>query len=75
MSDAEFAWEPVDGSWRVFRDDEGRCATTTRIPTSQPAPFTTIGWRLVHIALCKVMHHECAFGPRELNVDHDRDPR
>jgi hypothetical protein len=24
VSDEEFAWETVDGSWRVFRDDEGR---------------------------------------------------
>lgn len=24
LTDAEFAWEPVDGSWRVFCDAEGR---------------------------------------------------
>ena len=28
--------------------------------------MTTIGWRLVHIALCKVIYHEWAFGPRRL---------
>jgi hypothetical protein len=66
LTDAEFAWEPLDGSWRVFQDDEGRWTYDYEIPDPQPAPFTTIGWRLVHIALCKVMYHEWAFGPREL---------
>ena len=66
LTDVEFSWEPVDGSWRVSRDDEGRWTYDYEIPDPQPAPFTTIGWRLVHIALCKVMYHEWAFGPREL---------
>ena len=30
------------------------------------SPFTTIGWRVAHVATCKVMYHEWAFGPREL---------
>ena len=66
MTDAEFAWEPVDGSWRVFRDTERRWTYNYEIPDPKPPPFTTIGWRLVHIALCKVMYHEWAFGHREL---------
>jgi hypothetical protein len=32
----------------------------------EPAPLTTIGWRLVHVAECKVMYHEYAFGPGRL---------
>src|SRR6266508_529970 len=35
-------------------------------PVPDPAPFTTIGWRLVHVADFKVMYHEWAFGPRKL---------
>jgi hypothetical protein len=31
-----------------------------------PAPFTTLAWRLFHVASCKVMDHEWAFGPAEL---------
>jgi hypothetical protein len=31
-------------------------------PDPDPAPFTTIGWRLVHLADCKVMYHEWGFG-------------
>ena len=30
------------------------------------APLTTIGWRLVHVAECKSMYHEYAFGPARL---------
>jgi hypothetical protein len=56
LTDPEFAWEPVAGSWRVFRDDEGRWTYDYAIPDPQP----------VHLALCKVMYHEWAFGPREL---------
>jgi hypothetical protein len=66
QSDDEFGWEPVDGCWRVFRGEDGRWSYDYAEPDPQPAPFTTIGWRLVHIALCKVMYHEWAFGPREL---------
>lgn len=29
-----------------------------------PSPFTTIGWRLVHLGSCKIMYHEHAFGER-----------
>ena len=66
LTDGEFAWEPVDGSWRVFRGDDGRWTYDYEIPDPQPAPFTTIGWRLVHVAMCKVMYQEWAFGAREL---------
>jgi hypothetical protein len=66
LTDDEFAWEPVDGCWRVYQDETGRWTYDYEEPDPQPAPFTTIGWRLVHLALCKVMYHEWAFGPREL---------
>jgi hypothetical protein len=66
LTDDEFAWEPVEGCWRVFRGEDGRWTYDYEEPDPQPPPFTTIGWRLVHIALCKVMYHEWAFGPREL---------
>jgi hypothetical protein len=66
LTDDEFGWEPVDDCWRVFRDEDGRWTYDYEEPDPQPAPFTTIGWRLVHVALCKVMYHEWAFGPREM---------
>jgi len=67
LTDAEFFWEPVPGCWTVYRDESGRWSYQYEEPDPQPSPFTTIGWRLVHIALCKVIYHEWAYGPQKLD--------
>jgi len=67
LTDEEFFWEPVARCWTVRRRDDGRWAVDyPETPHPDPAPFTTIGWRLVHVAECKVMYHEYAFGPAKL---------
>jgi hypothetical protein len=67
LTDDEFFWEPVARCWTVRRRDDGRWAVDyPEPPHPDPAPFTTIGWRLVHVAECKVMYHEYAFGPAKL---------
>jgi DinB superfamily len=68
LSDEEFFWEPVTNCWTVFRDPEapGGWSYHYILPDPDPAPVTTIGWRLNHIALCKVMYHEYAFGQGQL---------
>jgi hypothetical protein len=67
LTDAEFFWEPVARCWTVRRRDDGRWAVDyPEPPHPDPAPFTTIGWRLVHVAECKVMYHEYAFGAARL---------
>jgi DinB family protein len=67
LSDEEFFWEPVPRCWTVRRRDDGRWAVDyPEPPHPDPAPFTTIGWRLVHVAECKVMYHEYAFGLAKL---------
>lgn len=66
LIDDEYFWEPVEGCWRVYRRPDGRWDHDYAEPDPMPAPFTTIGWRLAHIATCKVMYHEHAFGPGEL---------
>ena len=66
LGDEEFFWEPVPGCWTVHGDESGSWVVDYAEPDPEPAPFTTIGWRLVHIADCKVMYHEWAFGRREL---------
>lgn len=65
VSDAEFFWEPVPNPWTVFLDENGDWTYQYEEPDPVPSPFTTIGWRLVHLALCKVIYHEWAFGPRQ----------
>ena len=67
LTDDAFFWEPVAGCWTVRRRDDGRWAVDyPEPPHPDPAPFTTIGWRLVHVAECKVMYHEYAFGEAKL---------
>lgn len=66
LTDAEFSWQPVAGSWTIHPDPNGRWTYDYAIPEPDPAPVTTIGWQLVHLATCKVMYHEWAYGPARL---------
>jgi hypothetical protein len=66
LTDAEYFWEPVPGCWTVRRDGSGAWVADYAEPDPDPAPFTTIGWRLAHLADCKIMYHEWAFGPGRL---------
>jgi hypothetical protein len=67
LNDDEFFWEPVRGCWTVRRDERGHWAADyPEPPHPEPPPFTTIAWRLVHVAECKLMYHEYAFGPARL---------
>jgi DinB family protein len=63
LTDEEFFWEPVPDCWTVRPAEHGRWAADYEEPDPDPAPFTTIAWRLVHVAECKLMYHEYAFGP------------
>jgi hypothetical protein len=74
LGDDEFFWEPVPDSWTVFKDASGTWTYQYEEPDPIPSPFTTVGWRLVHLALCKVMYHEWAFGPAELRFDTIENP-
>lgn len=69
LDDNEFFWEPVPGCWTVRRGDDQRWTIDYALPEPEPAPFTTIAWRVVHLASCKVMYHEYAFGPAQLEWD------
>jgi hypothetical protein len=72
LTDDEYFWEPVPNAWTVYQDESGRWTYHYELPEPDPSPFTTIGWRLTHVATCKVMYHEYAFGPGELtwpNID------
>ena len=67
LTDEEFFWQPVPGSWTVYQDqDSGRWTYDYAILDPKPAPITTIAWQLVHVALCKVIYHEWAFGAARL---------
>jgi DinB family protein len=66
LSDDEFWWEPVADAWTIRPTRHGTWTADYEEPDPDPAPFTTIGWRLVHVAECKRMYHEYAFGDARL---------
>jgi hypothetical protein len=45
LTDEEYFWEPVKECWTVHRD--GSIDFTD--PPPEPAPVTTIGWRMAHV--------------------------
>ena len=49
MPDAEYRWEPVPGCWSVRPGADGVFRAEKTFPPPEPAPFTTIAWRLWHI--------------------------
>lgn len=49
LTDAEYFWEPFDGCWSVRKRDDGYAADWAWIPPAPP-PFTTLAWRITHIA-------------------------
>jgi hypothetical protein len=67
LTDEEFFWEPVPNCWTVRKRATGLWAADyPEPPHPEPPPFTTIGWRLVHVGECKLMYHEYAFGAAKL---------
>ncbi|HEY0638670.1 MAG TPA: DinB family protein [Pseudonocardiaceae bacterium] len=78
LTDDEYHWEPVPGCWGLRRDADGRVTVEgegTRPP--EPAPVTTIGWRLVHVAVgCFHTRVSAFFGDDGLPPEADMfDPR
>ena len=50
LGDAEYLDEPVRGAWSVRRADDGSWTADWADPDPDPAPVTTIAWRLWHLA-------------------------
>jgi hypothetical protein len=69
LDDDEFFWEPVSDCWTLRQADDGRWWIDYEDPAPDPPPFTTIAWRLVHVAACKLMYYEYAFGEGRLTWD------
>jgi hypothetical protein len=63
LSDEEYLWEPAPGTWSVRdRDQESPASVTRRMgsgqwvfeyghPEPDPAPVTSIAWRLAHVVV------------------------
>ena len=51
LTDEEYLWEPVPGCWSIRPTGPGgRGEFEQAQPDPEPAPVTTIAWRLSHLA-------------------------
>jgi len=50
ISEQEYLWEPAPGCWSVRKGDDGVERAEFDPGQPDPAPLTTIAWRLWHIA-------------------------
>jgi hypothetical protein len=49
MSDDEYLWEPVAGCWTIRADAAGVWQLDGAWPPPEPAPVSTIAWRIAHL--------------------------
>jgi hypothetical protein len=49
MTDEEYLWEPTPGCWSIRQHADGTWTADDVLPRPEPAPFTTIAWRLWHL--------------------------
>ena len=62
LTDDEYFWEPVPGAWNV-RPQGTAFAIDWAWPAPEPAPVTTIAWRIAHILVgCLAMRTASHFG-------------
>ena len=64
LTEIEYLWEPVPGCWSVRDTGDGRAAVADWAdPDPDPAPVTTIAWRMWHIAVdCLDSYSQRLFG-------------
>jgi hypothetical protein len=79
LTDAEYFWQPVPGSWNVSRRGEstapisagaGAFTMDYAMPPNDPEPVTTIAWRLAHIIVAVFgMRNASHFGGAPASYD------
>jgi hypothetical protein len=55
LTDDEYLWQPVANGWSI-RPDGDTYVIDWEWPAPEPAPLTTIAWRLVHVCSMLVEH-------------------
>lgn len=78
LTDDEYFWEPAPGYWSLR--PRGHAASAMPIgggeslldsedPEPQPPPFTTIAWRICHMAESPLVRYDWSFGGHSLTDD------
>jgi hypothetical protein len=62
LTDDEYLWEPVSGCWSLRLDANGLYQVEMTDPEPEPAPVTTIAWRLMHFASNMYFRSSTFFG-------------
>lgn len=76
LTDEEYLWEPVPGCWSLRPDANGLYQVEMVRPEPNPAPVTTIGWRLMHLASNMYFRSSTFFGNGSVPEEADMfDPR
>jgi hypothetical protein len=79
LTDDEYLWEPVPGCWSVrprgtgtapIQGGAGAMVIDFAFPSPDPAPFTTIAWRLGHV-IAGVLAMRSAWHFGRTPVDYD----
>jgi len=68
LTDAEYFWEPVPDCWNIRPDEThvGGWSYEYEFAPADPAPLTTIGWRLVHITAGNLLYWNHGWGDATL---------
>lgn len=68
LAEAEFRWRPVENVWHL-EEKNGRWTIPYSWIPPDPAPFTTIAWRMAHLATSNVLVVEYAFGEGKTKLE------
>ncbi|GIE98438.1 DinB family protein [Paractinoplanes rishiriensis] len=70
LTDDEYFWEPVPGSWNVHPQATGPPTIDFAFPEPDPPPVTTISWRLAHVIVgVLAMRSASHFGREKTNYE------
>ncbi len=77
LTDEEYFWESVPGCWSLRRRGQAHGVEQTgsgewlldrQSPPPDPPPFTTIAWRMCHLAMSPMMRYDWTFGSHSLGL-------
>lgn len=78
LTNEEHFWEPVAGCWSLRPGGEadgsagagkGEWILEGQYPEPQPPQFTTIAWRMCHVARGMILRYDYTFGTHSLTID------